>query len=140
MRYGAGDDSPISVAEFNPSEPGLTLVGSASHSNAQTDEFVRQFKDPKFSQLGSSLKLLLVAEGKAHVYPRLAPTSEWDTCAAHIIVTEAGGEVLQAGRCDRKGVALEDWRDVLPREQPLVYNKEEPLNPYFVVYGRRRVV
>ena len=51
-----------------------------------------------------------VAEGKAHLYPRLAPTSEWDTAASHIIVTEAGGIVLQAGKCDNKGKALEDWK------------------------------
>ena len=51
-----------------------------------------------------------VAEGAAHVYPRLAPTSEWDTAAAHVVVTEAGGEVLQAGRCDNKGKPLEDWK------------------------------
>lgn len=46
----------------------------------------------------------------AAVYPRLAPTCEWDTAAAHAIVLEAGGEVLQAGRCDSKGASLEDWQ------------------------------
>lgn len=51
-----------------------------------------------------------VAEGKAHLYPRLAPTSEWDTAASHIIVLEAGGIVLQAGKCDNKGAALENWK------------------------------
>jgi hypothetical protein len=56
------------------------------------------------------LLCLQVAEGSAHVYPRLAPTCEWDTAAAHIIVTEAGGEVLQAGLCDSKGTLLEDWK------------------------------
>lgn len=53
---------------------------------------------------------LQVAEGVAHVYPRLAPTCEWDTAAAHIIVEEAGGSVLQAGLCDSKGKLLEDWK------------------------------
>ena len=67
----------------------------------------------------------MVAEGAAHVYPRLAPTSEWDTCAAQAIVECAGGEVLQfAGeRCDAG--------------KPVVYGKEHPLNPFFVVYGKR---
>ena len=51
-----------------------------------------------------------VAEGKAHLYPRLAPTSEWDTCASHIIVLEAGGIVLQAGNCDNVGKPLENWK------------------------------
>lgn len=83
------------------------------------------------------LELVQVAEGLAHVYPRLAPTCEWDTAAAHIIVTEAGGSVMQAGRCDNKGKALEDWQAALAQEKPVVYNKEDVLNPYFVVYGRR---
>lgn len=51
-----------------------------------------------------------VAEGAAHVYPRLAPTCEWDTAAAQAVVEEAGGSVVQAGRCDNKGVPLEDWK------------------------------
>lgn len=46
----------------------------------------------------------------AHIYPRLAPTCEWDTAAAHAIVEEAGGVVLQAGLCDSKGKLLEDWK------------------------------
>ena len=79
-----------------------------------------------------------MAEGVAHVYPRLAPTCEWDTAAAHAIVEEAGGEVLQAGRCDDSGALLEDWRAALARREPVRYNKEAPLNPFFVVYGRRR--
>ena len=70
--------------------------------------------------MGSSLKLMLVAEGKAHVYPRLAPTCEWDTCASQIVVEEAGGCVLQA----------------VEGRPPVVYNKENPLNPYFLVYGK----
>lgn len=127
----------IHVQEFSRESEGLTIVGSASHSSAATAEFVSQFKNPSFEQLGSSLKLLMVAEGTAHMYPRLAPTCEWDTAAAHAIVTEAGGVVLQAGLCDNKGNALEDWKNVLSQEIPVVYNKEHPLNPYFVVYGKR---
>lgn len=127
----------IHVKEFLMNSEGLTIVGSASHSSAATSEFVSQFQNPTFEQLGSSLKLLMVAEGEAHIYPRLAPTCEWDTAAAHAIVTEAGGVVLQAGACDNKGNALEDWKDVLAKEMPVVYNKEHPLNPYFVVYGKR---
>ena len=68
----------------------------------------------------------MVAEGAAHVYPRLAPTSEWDTCAAQAIVECAGGEVLQhAG-----GKACDPGK-------PVAYNKPEALNPFFVVYGKR---
>ena len=56
------------------------------------------------------------------------------------MVTEAGGVVLQAGTCDAKGKLLPgvDWRAELARAMPVVYNKPEPLNPFFVVYGRRR--
>jgi 3'(2'), 5'-bisphosphate nucleotidase len=135
-----GPDAPaerINVKTFSVADEGLTLVGSASHNSAATTEFVSQFSNPKFEQLGSSLKLLMVAEGAAHIYPRLAPTCEWDTCAAHAIVLEAGGEVIQAGLCDNKGLALEDWKVVVAQEKPLVYNKENVLNPYFVVYGKR---
>lgn len=85
----------------------------------------------------STAGVLQVAEGLASCYPRLAPTCEWDTAAAHIIVEEAGGSVMQAGRCDNKGQALEAWQDVLPQEKVVEYNKEDVLNPFFVVYGRR---
>jgi 3'(2'),5'-bisphosphate nucleotidase len=127
----------IHAAAFSPSAPGLTIVGSASHSSPETAAFVADYDSPAFTALGSSLKLLMVAEGEAHVYPRLAPTCEWDTAAAHVVVTEAGGEVLQAGRCDNKGVALDDWRAALAEARSVVYNKEDPLNPFFVVYGAR---
>lgn len=127
----------LQAARYDPSAPGLTIVGSSSHRSSETDEFLAQFKDPTFRQLGSSLKLLMVAEGEAHIYPRLAPTCEWDTAAAHVIVTEAGGSVIQAGKCDSKGHPLENWRTVLEKDEPVVYNKEDPLNPYFVVYGAR---
>lgn len=127
----------IHAQAFDAHAPGLSVVGSASHNTPETSEFVAQFTDPKFVQLGSSLKLLMVAEGSAHVYPRLAPTCEWDTAASHVIVTEAGGSVIQAGRCDHKGGMLEDWKAALARDVPVKYNKENPLNPFFVVYGKR---
>jgi 3'(2'), 5'-bisphosphate nucleotidase len=133
-----GVDRQICCAEFDPSDVGLTLVASASHLTKETEDFVAEYTDPKFKQLGSSLKLLLVAEGEAHVYPRLAPTCEWDTAASQAVVEEAGGVVLQAGSCDTKGKALEDWRAALAKGKPVEYNKQAPLNPFFVVYGRRR--
>ena len=111
---------------FDESDAGLTVVASASHGSPETEAFIGKYKDCKRLSKGSSLKLLMVAEGAAHVYPRLAPTSEWDTCAAQAIVECAGGEVLQfAGgkECDAG--------------KPVVYGKEHPLNPFFVVYGKR---
>ena len=64
---------------------------------------------------GSSLKLCLIAEGKADVYPRFAPTMEWDTAAGHAIIRAMGKEVYQAGT-----------------QEPLQYNKEDLLNPWFI--------
>eukprot|EP00878_Enallax_costatus_P018769 GHUV01019778.1.p1 GENE.GHUV01019778.1~~GHUV01019778.1.p1 ORF type:complete len:257 (+),score=70.28 GHUV01019778.1:557-1327(+) len=134
-----GNIKPIQCKEFSMTDSGLTIVGSASHSGGQAmKDFIDLFDSPKFSSLGSSLKLLLVAEGEADVYPRLAPTMEWDTAAADIIVREAGGVVLQAGKVTGKGELLEDWRDVLVKETPLEYNKEDLLNPCFVVFGKRK--
>jgi 3'(2'), 5'-bisphosphate nucleotidase len=69
----------------------------------------------------------------------LAPTCEWDTAAADIIVREAGGVVLQAGKVTGKGELLEDWQEVLVKELPVEYNKEDLLNPCFVVFGKRRL-
>lgn len=139
VRDAEGNTTPIQCKEFSISDFGLTIVGSASHKGTgATDEFTELFESPKFSTLGSSLKLLMVAEGEAHVYPRMAPTMEWDTAAADIIVKEAGGVVLQAGKVTGKGELLEDWRDVLVKEQPLDYNKEDLLNPCFVVFGKRK--
>jgi len=63
------------------------------------------------------LKLLSIAENKAEIYPRYAPTSEWDTCAAHSVVKYAGGQVLDAYS-----------------NEELTYNKENLLNPYFIVF------
>lgn len=129
--------TPLQAATFSETDSGLTIVGSSSHSSPLTEAFVSRYDQPNFAQLGSSLKLLMIAEGTAHVYPRLAPTSEWDTAAAHVIVTEAGGEILQAGACDNKGQPLEEWKAVLSQHKPVVYNKETFLNPFFVVYGKR---
>ena len=71
--------------------------------------------------IGSSLKFCLIAEGKADLYPRLAPTSEWDTAAAQAVVTAAGGQVLDAETL-----------------QPLRCNQQESLlNPSFIACGQR---
>ncbi len=95
---------------------GIRVVASRSHMNDETEKFIGGLKDPVLVSKGSSLKFLLMAEGKADVYPRFAPTMEWDTAAAHAIVNEAG---LHVYRTDR------------PEE--LTYNKPDLLNPYFIV-------
>jgi 3'(2'), 5'-bisphosphate nucleotidase len=97
-------------------EHGLRVVASRSHMNEETQTFIDTLTEPVLVSKGSSLKFMLLAEGKADVYPRYAPTMEWDTAAAHAIVTEAGLKVVQA----HTGKDLE-------------YNKENLLNPYFLV-------
>jgi len=97
-------------------QEGLRVVASRSHMNEATENFIESLKNPTLVSAGSSLKFMLVASGKADVYPRYAPTMEWDTAAAHAIVKGTGKEVIQYGT-----------------HQPLVYNKENLLNPYFLV-------
>ncbi len=97
-----------------------TIVASRSHSTADTDEFVEKRKEVhnniELISSGSSIKLCLVAEGKADVYPRLAPTMEWDTAAGHAVAKYAGCRVYN-----------------FKTEKELEYNKENLLNPWFVV-------
>ena len=98
----------------------LKVVASKSHLSKETQAFIDDLasKTQHVKQVskGSSLKLCMVAEGEADIYPRLGPTMEWDTAAAHAIVLEAGKRVLQ-----------------YDNEQSLVYNKENLLNPWFIV-------
>lgn len=98
----------------------FTVVASRSHSNPQTEQFVQSLReqhgDINLTSIGSSLKLCLVADGTADIYPRLGPTMEWDTAAAHAVVLYAGGSVKE-----------------FESGKPLTYNKKELLNPYFVV-------
>jgi 3'(2'), 5'-bisphosphate nucleotidase len=111
---------PLHAADFDPKSPHLKVVASRSHLNAETEAFIAQFDHPSLVSRGSSLKFMLLAEGEAHVYPRLAPTMEWDTAAAQIILEEAGGSVVD-----------------FETQQPLRYNKPDLLNPHFVAYGKR---
>ncbi|MDW3196204.1 MAG: 3'(2'),5'-bisphosphate nucleotidase CysQ [Cytophagales bacterium] len=110
----------IQVSNKDISSVGLKVVASRSHLNEDTEAFMGSLKDPEIVSKGSSLKLLMVAEGEADIYPRFAPTMEWDTAAAQIIVEEAGGKVLQKNT-----------------NQSVVYNKEDLLNPHFLVKGTR---
>lgn len=98
------------------SRSGLRVVASRSHMNEETQAFVDTLNQPALVSRGSSLKFMLLAEGLADVYPRYAPTMEWDTAAAHAVVNEAGLRVFQ-------------WKTA----QELTYNKEQLLNPYFIV-------
>jgi 3'(2'), 5'-bisphosphate nucleotidase len=105
----------IRVKKFDDEDENLIIIGSKSHMNKETEDFINRYKNPQFISKGSSIKLLLVAKGDAHIYPRIAPTMEWDTCAADAIVRGAGGKTYQYNN------GLE-----------MVYNKVNLLNPFFV--------
>ena len=93
------------------------VVGSRSHAGDSLNEFLKELEKYELVSMGSSIKLCLVAEGKAHIYPRFGLTSEWDTAAAHAVVNSAGGEVVNN-----------------ETKMPLKYNtKDSLLNPYFIV-------
>jgi len=104
-------------------QSGLRVVASRSHMNPETEAFIGKLTAPELVSAGSSLKFMLLAEGKADVYPRYAPTMEWDTAAADAIVRAVGLTV----RGQAPGV-----RDDAPTGV-LVYNKESLLNPFFLV-------
>jgi 3'(2'), 5'-bisphosphate nucleotidase len=113
----------------------LRIVASKSHCNDETLNFIKdlenKYGEPELVSRGSSLKLCMVAEGTADIYPRIAPTMEWDTAAAHAIVKAAGGEVFQYDAT----VAPSDYTTGSATLNPVKYNKENLLNPYFVVTG-----
>lgn len=96
----------------------MKVVASRSHASTPTALFLdkmAQEHDLAVVSRGSALKLCMVAEGEADLYPRLAPTMEWDTAAAQCVVEQAGGRVTTLGN------------------EPLRYNKEDLLNPFFMV-------
>ncbi len=113
----SGEDAkPIRV---NPKHRSPILVaGSRSHAGESLKRYLKNLGKHEIISMGSSLKSCLVAEGKADIYPRLGPTSEWDTGAAQAVVEAAGGKITDT------------------RMQPLQYNsKDSLLNPHFFVFG-----
>ncbi|QYJ67289.1 3'(2'),5'-bisphosphate nucleotidase CysQ [Flavobacterium litorale] len=121
------DDSVETIIAYakeikpTPDEDILRVVGSRSHMSQDTQDFVDSLKTKTDKSIeivskGSSLKFCLVAEGKADVYPRFAPTMEWDTAAGQAICKAVGLSVIDN-----------------TTKQEMVYNKENLLNPYFLV-------
>lgn len=98
---------------------GVRVVGSRSHMNDETRLFIESLKDNgnevEIVSKGSSLKLCLIAEGSADVYPRYAPTMEWDIAAGHAIVSASGAKIFH-----------------LNMQEELTYNKVDLLNPWFM--------
>jgi 3'(2'), 5'-bisphosphate nucleotidase len=111
-----GRDTRLEAATYEGGA--LKLVASRSHAGAATEALVAELERDapvELVSIGSSLKLCLVADGQAHLYPRFGPTMEWDTAAAHCVAEQAGATVREPG-----GAALR-------------YNKENLLNPHFIV-------
>lgn len=96
-----------------------TVVASKSHFSSETTVYIEELKkargDVDFISVGSSLKLCLIAEGQADLYPRFGPTMEWDIAAGHALVEMSGGFVKRADH-----------------GKPITYNKENLLNPWFI--------
>jgi 3'(2'), 5'-bisphosphate nucleotidase len=114
MRDRTGRVHRIRVAQ--PKDT-LRVVASKNHLNDETRAFIETLGAHETVQAGSSLKFCRIAEGHADIYPRMGPTSEWDTAAAHAVLVAAGGKVQT------------------PEGQPLVYGKENILNPNFIAAG-----
>lgn len=114
-----GQDTPITVSKAPANNTGWRIVGSRSHQSDAFKAFLDDFDAPEIKSMGSSLKICLIAEGEADLYPRLGPTSEWDTGAAHAVLLGAGGQL-----------------NVAESGEPLRYNQEESvLNPFFIARG-----
>lgn len=111
-------ESPLSKrTPADLSKKGLRIVASRSHMNEETEAFIQKLDSPELISAGSSLKFMLLASGAADVYPRFAPTMEWDTAAPHAILNELGLKVFK-----QHG------------DQELQYNKPDLLNPHFICY------
>ncbi len=105
-----------SLQDLLQKEP-ITIVASRSHSNAETEAFINRFKRYELQSMGSSLKFMLLADCVANIYPRLAPTMEWDTAAAHAVLNAVNRKVYQV--------------DLV---HELIYNKQNLLNPSFIAF------
>ena len=118
-QIGDNEFTPIRVSI--PAQNPLRIVGSRSHRGELLDAYLKNLNCAyELISMGSALKFCLVAEGNADLYPRLGPTSEWDTAAAQAVVEAAGGVV-----CKLDG-------------ERLLYNKKaDVLNPYFIAYADR---
>lgn len=117
LQTGEADWQPIRVRQADP-ERGLSVVMSRSHPSLELEDYLKTLSVAEAVSVGSSLKLCVVAEGRADLYPRLGPTMEWDTAAGQALVEAAGGTVTTLDGA------------------PLLYNKAQLLNPYFVVRGQ----
>ncbi|MCJ8330682.1 MAG: 3'(2'),5'-bisphosphate nucleotidase CysQ [Lentisphaeria bacterium] len=116
-----GNCEAIQVCESLAAGEKLRIVASRSHRSEELENYLSKLPEHDCIAMGSSLKICLVADGTAHMYPRIGPTMEWDTAAADAVVRAAGGTVT----------TLE--------KDSLLYNKENLLNPYFIVNSKLEI-
>ncbi|AWN14646.1 3'(2'),5'-bisphosphate nucleotidase CysQ [Salinisphaera sp. LB1] len=115
-REGDGEIQPIRVSPAHMDKPRILV--SRSHRSDAIERLLADMDDYEPVSMGSSLKFCVIAEGAADFYPRLGPTSEWDTAAGHAVLKAAGGQVTDA------------------RGRPLRYNETDSLlNDWFIAYG-----
>jgi 3'(2'), 5'-bisphosphate nucleotidase len=115
-----GNSTRLQADTFTMKQSGLAIAITRSHFNQATSDYVGNFTFPRLVAKGSSLKIILLACGEAHLHPRFGTTMEWDTAAPQVILEEAGGKITQ-------------WSG-----EPLVYNKEDLRNPSYIAYGKVR--
>ena len=114
-----GKLTELKIRKFESGE--VNVAVSASHLTQITSDFMNErFKLYKTHPIGSAIKFCRIAEGLVDIYPRLGPTSEWDTAAGELILMEAGGGVIQ-----------------YENQQPLEYNKDSLRNPWFIAFGTK---
>jgi 3'(2'), 5'-bisphosphate nucleotidase len=101
------------------------IVASKTHNNKETTVVIQklqlQFKNAEIETYGSSLKLCMIAEGRADIYPRLGPTMEWDIAAAHAVLEASGNKLVH-----------------YPSFENLTYNKKQLINPWFIAYNCKK--
>lgn len=138
--------SSCSMPQAQRGEVPLRVVASRSHCNEETEKFIgqleKEFETVELVSNGSSLKLCMVADGSADIYPRIAPTMEWDTAAAHAVVSAAGGRAVEydpdvpaVSYLSQSAKRKAQDEETAPgcTLHALRYNKEDLLNPFFVV-------
>lgn len=111
-------DRTLRSKSYEPSAKDIVIVSSRSHADDRLKTYLQRYSASSYQSMGSSLKITAVAKGDAHLYPRLAPTMEWDTAAAQIILEEAGGQLIDA-----------------TTGEALIYNKPDRRNPWFIATG-----
>jgi 3'(2'), 5'-bisphosphate nucleotidase len=118
--WRTGTDSTTNVVHaLSPARSEPIVVGSRSHRGESLDRMLDQLGPHELKPIGSSLKFCLIADGSADFYPRLGPTSEWDTAAGQAVLESAGGRVID----------LESGDDLRYNARPSL------LNPHFVAFG-----